>query len=110
VVPVGRPLIGEQRFSHAHSRSKASVEEGSPALKSDDYEKAVQSYNQNANVPVAFYGRVVDQDSNALQNVTVDLEVAEDYIGVTRSATNLQRHTGADGRFEVVGPKGHFLP
>src|SRR5438477_12748256 len=38
-------------------------------------------YNQDNNAPIAFYGLVVDQDTNALQNVAVQLDVAEHYHG-----------------------------
>lgn len=71
----------------------------------------VRSYNKTANTPVAFYGQVVDQDTNPLQNVQVDVAVSEEYmmpsLHTTGSTTNLQRQSGPDGRFEVTGLKGH---
>jgi hypothetical protein len=76
--------------------------------------EATRTYNESQNPPVAFYGLVVDQNSNALQTVRVDLEVQELYrlpflTGTTGTTTRLQSETGADGRFEVSGLKGHFV-
>jgi hypothetical protein len=42
--------------------------------------EVVRIYNETHNVPVAFYGQVLDQDSNAPQNVTIDLEILEQYV------------------------------
>src|SRR5882724_11475758 len=73
---------------------------------------AERIYNQDHNVPVAFYGLVVDQDTNPLPNVIVDLAVIEEYVDpppatdLRRKMTRLQRITGADGRFEVTGLRG----
>src|SRR5438270_375155 len=73
----------------------------------DQLEKALRFYNAAHDTPIAFYGLVVDQDSNALQNVSVDLEVVEQYtkssFEVKGKVTHLQRKTEADGRFEVTG-------
>jgi len=75
--------------------------------------EAMRVRNETQNVPVAFHGLVVDQDTNALANVTVDLEVTELHYGtfpeVTGKTTPLQRQTGADGHFEVTGLKGHSV-
>jgi hypothetical protein len=79
----------------------------------EERKQAMQHFNESQNVPVAFYGLIVDQDSNALQNVTVDLNVTEEYVDasyrVTGSTTNVQRQTGADGRFELTGPKARIV-
>lgn len=66
------------------------------------------------NLPVAFYGLVVDQDDNVLQDVDVDLQVAEAHFDVNaypheyHKMSSLQRRTGTDGRFELIenGLKG----
>lgn len=76
--------------------------------------EGIRAFNERENVPLAFYGLVVDQDSNALENVQVELGVTEQYVrpfltGVTGQTTRLQRQTGADGRFEVSGLKGHSV-
>jgi hypothetical protein len=55
----------------------------------------------------------VDQDSNALSNVIVDLAVVKWYTQLSLTATSMtsrfQRPTGADGRFEVTGVTGNFI-
>ena len=84
------------------------------AIRGSEQDRIFRSFNETANVPVAFYGQVVDQDTNPLQNVQVDVKVLEECMLPTlettrRSATNLQTQTGPDGRFEVAGPKGHLV-
>jgi hypothetical protein len=76
--------------------------------------EVVAALNEGHNVPVAFYGQVVDQDSNGVPNATIDLHVKEEHIQPfpePPSGTNifLQRQTGADGRFEVSGLTGHSV-
>ena len=80
-------------------------------FKSVEAETLVRSYNQTANVPVAFYGQVVDQDTSPLQDVQVSIAVSEESMMpsllTTGSTAILQRRTGPDGRFEVSGLNGH---
>jgi hypothetical protein len=88
------------------------AETGSVSIfKSAEAERIVRSFNETANTLVAFYGHVVDQDSNPLQNVEVDVMVAEEYmipsLQTTGTTTVVERRTGPDGRFEVTGLKGH---
>ena len=81
----------------------------------NEFELLVRKSTEAANLPVAFYGMVVDQDSNALQNVTVDLAVFEErvdsYPEHNERIRDLKRLAGADGRFEVVGSglKGRII-
>lgn len=77
-----------------------------PTNQDDQYVQLVRKADESANIPVAFYGLVVDQDSNVLQNVSVNLEVIEEWSkllpeGGTKIVP-LQRQTGTDGRFEVI--------
>jgi hypothetical protein len=81
----------------------------------EDYQvhKAARFYDRSHNVPVTFYGQVVDQDNNALENVKVDLEVLEQYLEPVpdgrEELTRLHRESGADGRFEVNGLVGRSV-
>jgi hypothetical protein len=69
-------------------------------------------YVESHNVPIDFYGRVIDQDSNALSGVKIksavrhwimpDLAVLD--VGTTEIP--IERTTGADGRFEIHGVSG----
>src|SRR5437899_6821689 len=95
---------------------KDEIPAGSPAAELERYRRekdyVERLYSQDHNVPVAFYGLVVDQDTNPLPNVIVDLAVIEEYVDpppatdLRRKMTRLQKLTGTDGRFEVTGLKG----
>jgi|SRR5208337_446432 len=75
--------------------------------------EVIRAMNEAQNVPVYFYGLVVDQDTNPVQNVTVYLDVIERYVdqttATTEKATRLQKQTGADGRFEVSGLSANYV-
>jgi hypothetical protein len=79
----------------------------------DETERLLRFYNQGADTPIAFYGWVVDQDTNPLPSVAVDLAVTQlrqDRAGsLKENVIRFQRQTGSDGRFEVTGLKGNFL-
>ena len=53
------------------------------------------------NVPIEFFGKVVDQDSNPIAGVTIQAAVV--YVDVV---VQVKRTTAADGRFEISGLKG----
>lgn len=67
---------------------------------------------EEANVPLDFYGQVIDQDSNALSGVVVKVVVM--HLALTIPGTpppdlgpyRSKRVTGADGRFEINGVTG----
>jgi hypothetical protein len=70
-------------------------------------------YREFPDVPVTLYGLVLDQDSNALQTVKIDVEVTQwdpnASPGTALMATHVERQTAADGRFEVSGLRGHSV-
>ena len=106
----GKPAAGAAPAENRLPRAETQDDEKSRLFGPE----ATRAYNETQNVPVAFYGLVVDQDSNTLQNVVVDLAVEELYrlpflAGAIGTTTRVQRETGADGRFEVSGLKGHFV-
>ena len=96
----GRQLPANLRKFHAHS---------TPLLNS------VGRLTRRMNIPIIFYGRVVDQDSKPLSGVEV--------LSQVERATNLVEHyahvdpvtkctpvlTDASGRFTVQGPLGYHL-
>ena len=72
----------------------------------------LDAFIDSHNVPVDFYGLVVDQDSNALPGVALKVAVEQWTLpspasleGGTREV-HLERVTGADGRFEINGVRG----
>ena len=79
------------------------------------YEKerdaAWQFYNGDHDLPVALYGRVVDQDTKPLPDVAVNVAIIDEYAtrsgGMTGRTERVQIQTGADGRFEVSGFRGN---
>jgi hypothetical protein len=66
---------------------------------------------EQKNVPVAFYGQVIDQDSNALSGVKINVYVR--HWELTGNALSrpiyLEKETDADGRFEINGETGDAL-
>ena len=76
-------------------------------------ETANRGFIESLNVPVNFYGLVIDQDSNALAGVQIKVTVLEatvmGLLDVGTKNVPLERVTGADGRFEINGLKGHGL-
>lgn len=57
------------------------------------------------NIPFDFYGRVIDQDSNALAGVKFKLAVRH-WSTTTLGAIHIERETDADGRFDIHGETG----
>lgn len=63
------------------------------------------------NVPIDFYGQVIDQDSNALPGVQIHAYIR--HWELTDNAISrpirIEKETGADGRFEISGETGDGL-
>jgi hypothetical protein len=65
-----------------------------------------------ANVPVDFYGQVVDQDTNPVPGVKVNVAIQQLYspsltnLAVGGTVLRLEKETGADGRFDIHGENG----
>jgi hypothetical protein len=74
---------------------------------------AERDYVKYPDIPVWFYGLVVDQDTNALSNVKVHVEVLQWDPSAPPDddlkTTHVERRTGADGRFEISGLNGHSV-
>jgi hypothetical protein len=74
--------------------------------------QAVEQEIETKNVPIHFYGLVIDQDSNPLPGVKIKSGVRHwkmvgpefGYAGAT--FITLEAITGADGRFELTGASG----
>lgn len=72
----------------------------------------VERFIENKNVPVEFYGQVIDQDSNALAGVSINAVVVQltmpDPTVADIGAKNIPvgKITGTDGRFEISGVQG----
>lgn len=81
----------------------------------DKLPEIYQAYNEKHNVPVRFYGLVVDQDDNFLTGAKIDVVVRQTYMTkptalVFNSKTShFQRITDAAGRFDIQDEKGDGL-
>lgn len=75
-------------------------------------QKALENVVEGKNVPVEFYGRVIDQDGNPLSSVDVKVVVVQLTIPDARivdiSARNIpvEQITDTDGRFKINGMQG----
>ncbi|HZL79492.1 MAG TPA: hypothetical protein VFC17_11625, partial [Candidatus Limnocylindrales bacterium] len=70
---------------------------------------------EEKNSPIEFFGRFIDQDSNALSGVNVKLVIRQWYVpvpGILNSEgreIHLEKTTDLDGRFEINGEKGDAI-
>jgi hypothetical protein len=113
-----RRLSGSSKLGTANGRKP----ELSPAISNEPAAaeklrlarpEVVPDLKEHPDVPVFFYGLVMDQDSNALPNVKVDVEITQwNFDTPSDSAlkgTHVKKQTDTDGRFEVSGVKGHWI-
>jgi hypothetical protein len=84
-----------------------------PPVQSDlKTQEAFQRYIEEHNVPINFYGQVIDQESNSLAGV--DIKVAIRHLTLPdppasefgTTEIRLERVSGSDGRFEINGATG----
>jgi hypothetical protein len=105
-----RKPLRENGTRRAESIPLANAEEDYQRLLRERPESA-QAFKEDPDLPVAFYGLVVDQDSNVLQNVKVDVEIMQwnlsDLPRTALKATRVEKQSDADGRFEVSGLQAH---
>ncbi len=75
----------------------------------------MQKYNETHLAPVAFFGKVVDQDGGPLAGATVDILLVKSHMSnaptydIVQESSNFQKESGADGRFEIAGVSGDAL-
>ncbi len=88
--------------------------QGQPALNRNNPE-SIRKYMESQNVPVNFYGKVVDQDSNSLADVSIRGEVLHVKVvvpapwGGQDENIPIDQKTDMDGRFEIHGVTGRAL-
>jgi hypothetical protein len=68
---------------------------------------------EGMNVPISFYGRVIDQESNGLPGVILVLHVMQPRVGIDfaiqKNMPKFERTTDANGYFSVEGISGSDL-
>jgi hypothetical protein len=81
-------------------------------------ERIVREANAPYETPIAFYGQVIDQDSNSLPGVKINASILYEHMfmptpsgdsPITNNLIHPQRETDADGRFEITGEKGRNM-
>jgi len=119
-MPTGLNTVNEAPVLSKSNGSKVTTENNvepvpAPTKAELDYQRflrerpeSAQAFKMQPDLPVAFYGLVVDQDSNGLQGVKVDVEVMQWYVDAlpdfpVRTA-RVEKQTDADGRFSVSAP------
>jgi hypothetical protein len=73
-----------------------------------------KQFIEKRNAPIEFYGRVIDQDSNALSGVHIQSSIEQLIVadpvqfemGIGSKKIPIERTTRADGRFEIYGVSG----
>lgn len=112
--PTDSPSLAAKASQSVSSATQA----GSPApagtsAAKPDLKAQLHEIMSNANRPISFYGKVIDQDGNPISGVKVTLqirymkEVGPVGIGDTFSEPTLT--TGADGLFTLTDAKGSLL-
>jgi hypothetical protein len=87
----------------------------SSAVSTNRYEEleSARYYREFPDLPLAFYGLVLDQDSNVLQNVTIDVVVTQWDTnappGAALKIAYAQGKSGLDGRFLIDSLSGHTV-
>ena len=68
----------------------------------------IQRALESKNIPIQFYGMVIDQNSNALSGVKVNVSIRHWELSENAESTviRIERKTDAKGRFEINGATG----
>jgi hypothetical protein len=77
--------------------------------------KIIREFYSNHSLPIEFYGQIIDQDSNPVPNVKINISIPRSYLfppndsgafPMSNSVVRLEKETGSDGRFEINGETG----
>jgi hypothetical protein len=78
--------------------------------------RIVQDFNDSHNHSIEFYGQVIDQDSNALPNVKINIFIPQQQIAfptdsgdfpTSNNLVHLEKETEMDGRFDITSQNGN---
>lgn len=78
-------------------------------------EEFVQTYNKYHNIPIEFYGKIIDQNSNPVVGVKINVTVRQQYAVSAIERTSISKEipmeatSERDGRFVIRGEKGDSL-
>lgn len=85
----------------------------SHTVKPDD---TIQTLNDKRNVPIVFYGQVVDENNTPLSGVKVNITIPQEFIADSTVNGDLQtsnhivylvKETSTDGHFDISGERGY---
>ena len=71
-----------------------------------------QKYNESHNIPIEFYGRFIDQDSNPVPGVKIRIAIQQTYMTSPTSLSfgskmiRMEKQSELDGNFVLQGEKG----
>ena len=110
--PAGKAGVTIQDFSNAPPPAALSTNQRSSVAVDPRSPESVKKYIESQNVPVEFYGKVIDQGSNALAGADIKALVRhwtmpDPAVPLAGSKEiPLEQTSGSDGRFELTGATG----
>jgi hypothetical protein len=85
---------------------------GNTVVNDRDKPEAFKQSIEDKNSPIEFYGKVIDQDNNAVSGAKVSIGIRQWYVrsiatfDVGAHFTSAETESGVDGRFEIHGKTG----
>lgn len=109
------PIEFSARGMHREQQQDAGVPESMHRVPGETPEQEWDRHSKFINIPIVFYGRVVDQDLKPLSGAKVKSQIeksttmAEFRNRVSSTTICQEAQTGEDGRFTISGGKGYHL-
>ncbi len=112
------PVIAHSASQNISSQPQPVLPASASSKRESDEEKAqrlVREFNESHYQPIEFYGQVIDQDSNPVPSVKINVSILQQQTSLpttsgdfplTNNLVRLEKETGIDGRFEITGEKG----
>jgi hypothetical protein len=104
--PTGSTLVSTPPIERAVSTATNQNTDESRALR-------LQQIISAKNGPIEFYGQVIDQDSNPVPAVKINVSISQTYmpsstnLAIGAKVVHLEKETGANGRFDIQGVEGN---
>jgi hypothetical protein len=110
-------VVGNATQNVSRQPSLVSALSVDPKVETDEEktERLVREANAPYETSIMFYGRMIDQDSNSLPGVKINVSIYYEHLfmptasgdyPITNNLIHPQRETDMDGRFEITGEKG----
>lgn len=109
ISPNAAPNAGASQISTNNVNISAATNLPPAELRNLQIKQAIEGMN----VPISFYGRVIDQESNGLPGVVIVLHIMQPRVGIDfaipKNMPKFERTTDANGYFSVEGISGSDL-